>query len=430
MKKIVDFLASAKLAITLFFILALFSIFGTLLPQGQPAQFYLMKYGKTLGNFILLLHLNNAYYSWWYVATLFLFLINLTICSLKRLPISLKLFKWDPSEIDPEKLPNKMSLKLNKDVTRITAFILDVLNFKKVEKEIKEGYLFFRDFNRWSYLSVYIVHLSLVFILLGGLIGVIWGFKGNLVLIEGETSNQIMPFGKKEPIFLDFYLKLNKFTIELYPNGMPKEYISNVTVIDKNKKIDALIKVNHPLQYKNITFYQASYDEVPQFIISIEKNGKKEIKTLDSMLPLNIDNKYDIFLETYMRHQGGFLVAKIRIVNEDTGEQQIGFLVEGKPLTVNFGNEKITLNMEGVKPLYMSILQVKKDPGVVLVYLGFICMILGLLAVYFFEPKTFWIYVKPDNKGVLINLGAKAKRERDTLILKLQDLAKKLEKEA
>ncbi len=429
MKKIIDFLGSAKLAIALFFILAFFSIIGTLLPQGQPAQFYLTKYGHTLGKYILLLHLNNTYYSWWYITTLFFFLVNLTVCSLKRLPISLKLFKWDPSKIDPEKLPNKISLKVNKDINRVTTYILDVLKFKQAG-EIKNGKLFLKDLNRWSYLSVYIVHISLIFILLGGLIGSLWGFKGNLFLMEGETSNQIVPFGKKEPIFLNFFLKLNKFKIEFYPNGMPKEYISNVTVIDNGKRINALIRVNHPLKYKNITFYQASYDEIPQFVISIEKNGKKEIKTLNSMLPLSVFNKYDIFLDAYMRHQGGFIVAKIRIVNENTGEQQEDFLIEGRPLVVTFGKDKLILNLVGMKPLYMSILQVKKDPGVFLVYLGFICMILGLLAVYFFEPKTFWIYIKPEDKSLLIDLGARAKRERDTLILKLQDLAKKLESEA
>lgn len=50
-------------------------------------------------------------------------------------------------------------------------------------------------------------------------------------ILEGETSNIVQPFRKKDPVQLDFSLKLNKFILETYPNGMPKEYISNVTAL-------------------------------------------------------------------------------------------------------------------------------------------------------------------------------------------------------
>ncbi len=53
MKRILDELASAKLAIVLFFVLAGISILGTIIPQGQPHEFYLTKYGQGLGKLIL-----------------------------------------------------------------------------------------------------------------------------------------------------------------------------------------------------------------------------------------------------------------------------------------------------------------------------------------------------------------------------------------
>ena len=92
MKKVVDFLASARLAIVLFFVLAGFSILGTLIPQGAPPEVYLMKYGNTLGKLILYFALNDAYHSWWYIFSLFLFLTNLVLCSVKRFPISWRLY--------------------------------------------------------------------------------------------------------------------------------------------------------------------------------------------------------------------------------------------------------------------------------------------------------------------------------------------------
>ncbi|MFN3568419.1 MAG: cytochrome c biogenesis protein ResB, partial [Caldimicrobium sp.] len=82
MKDLWNFLASAKLAIVLFFLLAAFSILGTIIPQGHPETFYLMKYGTALGKLLLFFQINDAYHSWWYITALFLFLTNLIACSL------------------------------------------------------------------------------------------------------------------------------------------------------------------------------------------------------------------------------------------------------------------------------------------------------------------------------------------------------------
>jgi len=57
-------------------------------------------------------------------------------------------------------------------------------------------------------------------------------------------------------------------------------------------------------------------------------------------------------------------------------------------------------------------------------------MILGLFWVYFFDPKTFWVFVKQKNKEIEVILGARAKREKESLKLKLEELAKKIQKEA
>ncbi len=44
---ILNFFSSVKLAITLFILLAITSIIGTVLPQGETLQFYLENFGPT-----------------------------------------------------------------------------------------------------------------------------------------------------------------------------------------------------------------------------------------------------------------------------------------------------------------------------------------------------------------------------------------------
>lgn len=420
MKKIINFLSSAKLAIVLFFVLAAFSTLGTLLPQGAPPQVYLMKYGETFGKLILYFGLNDTYHSWWYIFSLFLFLTNLILCSIKRFPVSWKLYKKDPVKINLANLPFKQTLRIKENFEKLENKLLS-LGFKKVIKG--EEKIFIKDKCRWSYLSVYFVHFSLVLVILGGIIGGIWGYRGNMFLFEGGSSNQVMPFRGDKPIFLPFTVKLNKFKLELYPDGTPKEYISYITIIDEKNKVNATVRVNHPFTYKGITFYQASYDVIPEFVIEVKTKGIKGTYTLAPNNPLFIENRYTIVLEGYRAHRG-FVACKIAVFDAETGSSKETFLIQGRTTRFHLGNIPFSISMKEIKEKYASGLQVKKDPGVPLVYLGFLTIIIGLIAVYFCEPKTFWAYLKEKEK--LLILGATSKRDRAELKLELQRLAEEL----
>ncbi|QER41775.1 cytochrome c biogenesis protein ResB [Thermodesulfobacterium sp. TA1] len=425
MKTIWDFFSSVKVAVVLFFLIAFFSILGTIIPQVQPPDFYLMKYGETFGRVILLLQLNDAYHSVWYVFLLLFFMINLITCSVKRFKVSWKLFKKNPEEVDPQRLPNTQEIKVKKDFSQLIS-LLKNLGF--AQKETSQGLLFYQDKNRIGYLSVYLVHFSLVLMIIGAVVGAIWGFRGNMYLLEGEASNQVVLFKKENPLFLDFSVRLNKFIFEVYPDGTPKEYISNVTFIEKgNNTVDALIKVNHPAKHKGIAFYQASYEEIPKFNVKITLDGKTFEKIVDPTLPVEIADRYVLILEAYMAHQG-FLVAKFNLLDQETGEGDEIFAIEGKPSEFKIKEKIGKFELKDLAgKFYMSVLQVKKDPGVWLVYAGFLLMILGLIGVYFLEPKTLWVFLKEDGEKILIKVGGMAKRDKSGLTLKLNELIKKLE---
>ncbi|MCX8041734.1 MAG: cytochrome c biogenesis protein ResB [Thermodesulfobacteriaceae bacterium] len=426
MKKFLNFLGSVKVAIFLFLILTILSIFGTFIPQGQPEEFYLFKYGKRLGKILLFFNFDDAYHSWWYIFFLFLFFINLLICSINRLKTTWKLYQKSPLEVNLESLPLKRNFLSSVEYDLLVKYLQEKLKFIPTSKK---G-LFCKDQNRWSHFSFYLVHLSWGVILLGALVGAIWGYRGNMSILEGESSNYVIPFRKRDPIYIDFSIKLNQFILEFYPNGMPKEYISNVTVIDGNYTFNALIKVNEPLKYKDLTFYQSSYNELPEFKIKVENQGKIHYYTLSLHAPAVLEeSKYLITLEDYgVAH--GFLFAKISILDENTGDQSSGFLIKGfRPLQVSLNSEKnLRISLEEVERVwYVTGLQVKKDPGRPLVYIGFILMILGVLLVYFFEPKTLWIYLETEKKGTKVILGGYSKRERGFLRLELETLEKKLQ---
>jgi len=232
----VSFFYSLKLTIPLLILLAALSVIGTLIPQNATEGEYLRLYSKETYYILKGLGLLDMYHSWWFIGALLLLAINLTACSLKRLPAL-----W------------------------------------RQVRETKKGY---------ARLGTYLTHLSVLLILLGGLIGSLWGFNGYVEIAEGETIEEIYlnsPQRVKMP--LGFKVRCDAFRIDLYPDGSPKEYISTLTFIEGEKVVldHVPLRVNHPITYRGLNFYQASYgisERSTKAILEIKKEGKKIFSTI------------------------------------------------------------------------------------------------------------------------------------------------------
>lgn len=60
---------------------------------------------------------------------------------------------------------------------------------------------------------------------------------------------------------LPFVLTLEDFSMEVYPNGEPKTYLSHVQIEDRKGVRDYDIMVNHPARVGSWKIYQVSYDK-------------------------------------------------------------------------------------------------------------------------------------------------------------------------
>ncbi len=113
---------------------------------------------------------------------------------------------------------------------------------------------------------VFMLHLSMIIILIGAGITRYAGFQGILHLRNGQSSSRIVIKNRANPQQiteknLGFTVKLDKFVIKRYPGSMqPSSYDSYVTIIDGKKRFNYHIYMNHILKYKGFRFYQASYD--------------------------------------------------------------------------------------------------------------------------------------------------------------------------
>ncbi len=423
-------LSSLNLAIFLLLTLAATSIIGTVLPQGQPLHFYFQKYGPSIGKIIKFFHLYDAYHSWWYISLLSLFSVNLFLCSVKRFPFSLELYRRDPFAIDLDKIkrmPVYEELYLKAPFEGIRPKILEIItqklgHFKTIPLE--NGILLVKDKARWSYFSVYAVHFSILLILIGGIIGAFFGFRGSIMLMEGETTNKVIIEGKKRRfVSLPFEIRCNKFFIDFYPDGTPKEYRSDISVLEDNKEIfKRNIKVNAPLTYKGITFYQATYQTMAQASFKLIKDSKEKLFMIRPYQVGKWKNEEIIrFGLMQFARAHGLPAVRIWLSIED-GPPRAFWLLARHPKRVMTKKGPLVVVLEDVKPIYVTGLQVKKDPGVWIVWIGFIFLILGVFAALFFAHQCYWIALLSEKDGTRVVLSGMSPKNRDVVQRKIKEI--------
>ncbi len=215
MKIFLQFFNSVKLAIVLLIIITLASIIGTLIPQDRTMQEYVFHYGK-LAKVLTSLEFTNIYNSFWYVGLLFLFSINIIVCTLTRLSP-----KWKRA-FNPkmEKETNKLTVlkirgKFNKnlDLTRTKDEVHKTLKGRRyrVREESEGGKAFLLARKKTAGIfGADIVHLGLLVILAGGIISGVTGINNYMEFHEG----QILPVTRA-----DFQIRMDNLEYERYING-------------------------------------------------------------------------------------------------------------------------------------------------------------------------------------------------------------------
>jgi cytochrome c biogenesis protein len=103
------------------------------------------------------------------------------------------------------------------------------------------------------------------------------------------------------------------------------------------------------------------------------------------------------------------------------GKQYSAWLLKRYPQTWGLpdGNRVEFLDLWGVQ---YTGLQVRKDPGVALVYLGCIIMALGLYVTFFMSHRRVWVNVSEEKGGARIAIGASANKNRAAFERKIEKL--------
>ena len=388
-RELVPLLADLRLAIVLLLAIAIFSVSGTVIEQGQPLAFYQANYpehpalfGFLTWKVVLAIGLDQVYRTWWFLALLILFGASLTTCTFKRQLPALRWFSRTWNFYSQPRQFQKMALSAELSQGSLEA-LLPLLQQRR--------YRVFQD-DRKLYahkgivgrIGPIVVHAAMLITLVGAIVGSMTGFFAQEMVPSGETFKvqnifDAGPFAASQ-IPKDWSVKVNRFWIDYTPSGTIDQFYSDLSVLNQQgNEIDRqTIHVNKPLRHKGVTLYQADW------AIAAVRFRLNNSPTLE--LPMG-----QIDTGGKGRLWGTWVPTKpdlsdgVSVVAKDLQGILLVYDKEGKLIsTVRAG---MSTEVNGVTLAIAEIigstgLQIKADPGIPLVYAGFGLLMLGVMMSY------------------------------------------------
>ncbi len=449
------FFCSVKLTVFLLLSLALTSVIGTVIPQNENPDAYLHAYGAFRYQLLSALGVFDMYHSWWFQGLLILLTVNIVVCSIDRLSSNWKLiFNRHPS-VRPERFNNRADARTFTDkrsAEDLVAVYEPIMahqfgHFQVIHSD--GGTVVYGEKGRLSRLGVYIVHLSVILLLIGGLVGSFFGFEGYVNIAEGETTDTIRIRNTGQLHRLDFQIRCDDFSMEVYDSGTPKEYRSALSIIDGGETVKQKdIIVNDPLRYRGINIFQSSYGKLPPeqmptvqappaasgpadsytLNFTSSSSGMNYAVTATVGEPVEIPEGLGKFVlmayEADATFRGMAVGAALKGILTPAGGEPTEVLLPLK--FANFdkmrgGNVFITVADQPQEPFtpaapteerYYTGLQVTRDPGVWLVYSGFILMITGCFVTFYLSHQQVCIVIDQLRNNSRVTLAGVANRNK------------------
>src|SRR5438876_2393211 len=424
----VGFFASLKLAILLMITLAILSTVGTVIQQGEQPQVYIKEYGENAYWWFTKLGITDIYHQWWFTSVLVLLCVNSLTCFHQRFPAIWRSIRQDKVNVTVafiQNLKRSKTIELPAERNKVT----EELAMAFAERGY--GVLFNRgaaDTTIYATkgilgrVAAHVAHLSVTIIVLGGLLGTIVGFRDFGVCLEGQTYH--IPQGK-------FDLHVDKFWIDYYDNGAVKSYNSTLSVFENGEKqATKTITVNDPLVYKGIWFYQASYgdswDRVEKARIVVrEKASDKvvdeaildwrkeaELKNLglklqvtDFVADFGFDAKARRVYSKTVEHENP--AVRLAITEHDR-QLATPWIFYHYPDLFEIQGSQYKFELTGYLTKKFTGLQIAKDPGVIIVWIGSTLLVVGVMLSALIFHRRVWAQVVSEPHGVTVYLGGTA----------------------
>jgi cytochrome c biogenesis protein len=288
--------------------------------------------------------------------------------------------------------------------------------------------------NRFSPAGTFLTHLSLILFVLGFLVTAFWGFR---------HASFIVPEGSKADVGhgTGLSLELISFEDEYWPDGRPKDFRSYVALYSGEQEVaQAVVRVNSPLSYRGINFYQASFGLAARIQI---RQG--EAALYDGNVPL----AYTFESESLLRYAGEFALPEagitVRLVSAAfngadpiIGENALAVLVYRQgisdPVAFEVLEAGVPRQFEDLQFTFVSlgqfsVFQVTHNPGITVVWIACAFLILGLSLVFYLPYRQLWVLIEPkegEKSQLLVRAAGRSSPGLDDIDVLVQQVKRKL----
>jgi cytochrome c biogenesis protein len=391
-QKIFRLLADLRFSIFILLVISFCSIAGTIIEQDQSIEIYKLNYplGNPVFGFltwdrILQFGLDHVYKTWWFFILIFLFGISLISCTfLQQLP-SLKIarrcqFFRTTSQFYRLKISTTLNnFSFNKTLSRIKEDKYSIFQQKNIIYCYK---------GLTGRIAPIIVHFSMILVLVGTIIGSLFGFKAQEIVPKTETFHiqNILTNGQLT-VVPKTSARINDFWITYTKNKTVSQFYSDIAILDNqgNEKSRKTISVNYPLISDSVYYYQTDWN-----LIGLRfQNLKNDIIEY----PLINVNQNKVWL-TWISNNSSLKEGIVTIIDNLEGYCSI-YNESGQFLGNIELNEKVNFKIPLILLEIISStgLQIKTDPGIPIIYLGFFFLMLSTLISYITYSQI-WIIQK------------------------------------
>ena len=393
-QKLFRTIADLRFAIFILLLISFCSILGTVIEQDQSIEVYKVNYPLTnpvLGfltwDRILQFGLDHVYKTWWFFLLIFLFGFSLISCTFLQQFPSLKVARRCQFFRTTEQF---YRLKISTILTNFSS--------RKILTRIQQSqYSIFQQKNIvYCYkgligrIAPILVHFSMVLILIGTIVGSLFGFKAQEIVPKTEQFHiqNILANGPLTHI-PETSVRINDFWINYSKSKTISQFYSDLSILDsEGSEIDRkTISVNYPLIYKGLYYYQTDWN-----LIGLRfKTNNNEVLEYPLVNALNNQNKVWLtWIATNSTLNTGLIVIIDNLEGYCSVYNELGVFLGNLELneTVNF-NGALTL----LEIMSSTGLQIKTDLGIPIIYSGFLLLMISTLVSYITYSQI-WIVEK------------------------------------
>lgn len=434
-KRIWSFLGSIRFVIPLLILITLVSLVGIVVPQGQTHAFYASRMGAGRSAVIFAAGLDHVFSTWWFYGLLGMLSVNILVCSLGRLHQNVSRTMSAPF------LTGTDAIRQLRDnaafhaktapgdaIGSITSLLHRRLHNTRVQTNADGSVQLSAQSGLMKDIGSFLFHLGMVVLFAGGLWGKMGGFTYNVQISGGETT-LIQSTG--------FLLHCDRFSLDRNTDGQISAYRSDLSILstaDSSVLVRKEIRVNDPLSHGGVRFYQSSYGEsgtaMEECVLMLGGVGgardeqirlrpgiesRLEQDTSVRVLAVRFVTDFIIDLETKAvssrSSQGENPAVRVLMFRDgDTLFQRWVFANRDVPSSADF---PWNIRLVDYKPAYYTGIQVVKNPGVAVIWVGIIVMTIGVVLMFYVSRRKLWVCAVPTGTGSVLTVGGSSNRPAD-----------------